>query len=183
MAIRRSHQSASSSPPARHQPSIAAIVGFDGVSRVKPIGPSGMVDVEVDRLQVGARAEGLAAGAGEDQDPGALVGLEVAQALAQGLRGRGVDRVAPLGPVDGQDRGGAHPLVANLSLLIRGSFHRQAELEGGSGRASRGAAHGVRRRRPAPRACAPVARPGGQVSQRPPATVGGRGRRQRKSDR
>ena len=41
MAIRRSHQSASSTPPARHQPSTAAIAGLDGVSRVEPIGPSG----------------------------------------------------------------------------------------------------------------------------------------------
>jgi hypothetical protein len=41
VAIRRSHQSASSRPPARHQPEIAAIVGFVGVSRVKPSGPSG----------------------------------------------------------------------------------------------------------------------------------------------
>ena len=40
-AMRRSHHSASSRPPARHQPSIAAIVGFDGVSRVNPNGPSG----------------------------------------------------------------------------------------------------------------------------------------------
>ena len=39
-AIRRSHQSASSMPPASAQPSTAAIVGFDGVSRVKPSGPS-----------------------------------------------------------------------------------------------------------------------------------------------
>ena len=61
VAIRRSHQSASSSPPARHQPSTAAIAGFDGVRRVKPIGPGRVVDVEVDRLQVGAGAEGLAA--------------------------------------------------------------------------------------------------------------------------
>ena len=79
VAIRRSHQSASSTPPARHQPSIAAIAGFDGVRRVGPIGPSGWVDVEVHRLQVGAGAEGLAAGAGEDEDAGVLVGLEVAQ--------------------------------------------------------------------------------------------------------
>ena len=32
VAIRRSHQSASSSPPARHQPEIAAIVGFGEIS-------------------------------------------------------------------------------------------------------------------------------------------------------
>ena len=41
VAIRMSHQSASSTPPARHQPSTAAIAGLAGVSRVGPIGPSG----------------------------------------------------------------------------------------------------------------------------------------------
>ena len=40
-AIRRSHQSASSSPPARHQPAIAAIVGLGEARRVKPSGPPG----------------------------------------------------------------------------------------------------------------------------------------------
>ena len=73
-----------------------------------------MVDVEVHRLEVGAGAEGLAAGAGEDEDAGVLVGLEVAQALAEELGGGGVDRVAALGPVDRQHRGGADPLVAKL---------------------------------------------------------------------
>ncbi len=38
----------------------------------------GMGDVEVHRLQVGPGAEGLAAGAGEDEHAGVLVGLEVA---------------------------------------------------------------------------------------------------------
>ena len=40
VAMRRSHQSASSRPPARQKPEIAAIVGLGGVSRVNPIGPS-----------------------------------------------------------------------------------------------------------------------------------------------
>jgi len=39
--MRTSHHSASSRPPARHQPLIAAIVGFDAIRRVKPSGPSG----------------------------------------------------------------------------------------------------------------------------------------------
>ena len=76
--------------------------------------PVRVVDVEVHRLQVGAGAEGLAAGAGEDEDAGALVGLEVGQALPERRRRRRVDRVAPLGPVDRQDRGGPDPLVAQL---------------------------------------------------------------------
>ena len=41
VAIRRSHHSASSSPPARHQPEIAAIVGFGEITRLKPSGPAG----------------------------------------------------------------------------------------------------------------------------------------------
>ena len=43
MAIRRSHHSAISRPPARQKPSIAAIVGFGETSRVKPIGPSSLI--------------------------------------------------------------------------------------------------------------------------------------------
>ena len=41
--MRRSHHSASSRPPASAKPEIAAIVGFDGVRRVKPIGPSSLI--------------------------------------------------------------------------------------------------------------------------------------------
>ena len=39
VATRRSHQRASSRPPARHQPEIAAIVGLEAIRRVKPSGP------------------------------------------------------------------------------------------------------------------------------------------------
>jgi hypothetical protein len=38
--IRKSHQHASSTPPARHQPLMAAIVGLPGSSSAKPIGPA-----------------------------------------------------------------------------------------------------------------------------------------------
>ena len=79
VTIRRSHHSASSSPPARHQPEIAAIVGFDGVSRVKPNGPASLDrrgPNDLDRLEVGARAEGDAPGAGDDEHPRVVVGLE-----------------------------------------------------------------------------------------------------------
>ena len=69
VAIRRSHQRASSKPPARHQPSIAAIAGFDGRQAGGAHRAVGVVDVEVERLQVGAGAEGLPAGAGEDEHP------------------------------------------------------------------------------------------------------------------
>jgi hypothetical protein len=73
-----------------------------------------MVDIEVHRLEVCARAESLATGAGEDQDAGALVGLELLQPIAERLRCRPINRVAPLGPVDRQHSGSADALVAEL---------------------------------------------------------------------
>src|SRR5690348_6154522 len=73
-----------------------------------------MVDVEIHRLEVGASAERLAAGPGEDEDASGLVGFELLQPLAQDSSGRGVDRIAPLWPVDRQDRRSALALVANL---------------------------------------------------------------------
>ena len=67
----------------------------------------GVVDVEVHRFQVGTGAERLAADAGEDEDASAVVGLELLQPLAKGLRRGRVDRVAPLRPVDRHHRGRA----------------------------------------------------------------------------
>ena len=136
VAIRRSHQSASSSPPARHQPEIAAIAGFDGVSRVNPSGPSGKwesqrlrVDAVLgglgERLQVGARAERLGAVAGEDERARLVVGLEAVERLAQRKRGGGVDSVPALGTRDREDRCGADTLVAGLGhWLATGCLRR-----------------------------------------------------------
>ena len=87
--------------------------------------PLGMVDVEIERLQVGARAERVAAGSGEDEDARLDVGLEVAQALTQQLGRRRVDRVAALGPVDRQHRRRADALVAN-SLSHGGKSRERA---------------------------------------------------------
>jgi hypothetical protein len=75
--------------------------------------PGRVLDVEIQRLQVGAGAEGLSPGPGEDEDAGAVVGLEPLEALAQGGRGRRVDGVPPLRPVDGQHRRRADPFVAH----------------------------------------------------------------------
>ena len=72
-----------------------------------------MVDVEVERLEVGAGAEGLAAGAGEDEDARAGVRLEVVESAPKELGGRAIDGVAPLGAIDRQHRRGADPLVVN----------------------------------------------------------------------
>src|SRR3954466_14446510 len=77
-----------------------------------------------DRLQVGPRAEGLIAGSGEHEYPRLVVALEVAVGLEQLVRRIGIDRVAPLGPVDGEHPGGAAPLIGDLGHMgdpIRGS--------------------------------------------------------------
>ena len=166
VAIRRSHHSASSRPPARHQPEIAATVGFDGVSRLNPIGPSGRAATasstsEVSlrarlghRLQVGAGAERLWALAGEHQHPRLLVALELAEAVEQQRGGLDVDGIAPLAPVDRQDGGGPRPLVANLGR------HQP--------RATRGAPTGqpVGEAAPAPGGGAPCGSPAGSGSAR-----------------
>ena len=149
VATRRSHHSASSRPPARHQPEIAAIVGLEAVRRVKPRGPSALSrrgPKRVERLEVGAGAEGGLAGSGEDEDAGAVVGLEGAEVLQQPLGGRAVHGVAPLGAVDRQDGRGADALEAS-GLAVR----RHAGAPRATSRRAR--------RRPAPAAlCAALRR-------------------------
>ena len=126
VAIRRSHQSASSTPPARHQPSTAAIAGFDGVSRVVPIGPPGWSTSRSSAFRSAPAQKACAAGAGEDEDARAVVGLELVEAAAQQLGGGAVDRVAALGAVDRQHRRRADPLVANLPAHRAPSSHSRA---------------------------------------------------------
>ena len=95
------------------------------VRRVKPSGPVGRVEAlgeGLDRLEVGARAERDAAGAGEDQHARVVVGLEARRRPRAARGGRPVDGVAALRAVDGQDRGGADPLVADLVDRV----HRRA---------------------------------------------------------
>ena len=75
----------------------------------------------LDRLQVGARAEAHAAGAGDDEHARVVVGLERAERLEQPLGGRPVDGVAPRLAVDRQDGRGARPLVAHLVDLAHGA--------------------------------------------------------------
>ena len=67
-----------------------------------------------DRLEVGAGAEGLVAGAGEDQHPRVGVRFEALERLLQRVGGRSVDRVPPLRPIDRHERGVAVPFVADL---------------------------------------------------------------------
>jgi hypothetical protein len=62
-------------------------------------------------FQVGARAEGLVAGAGEDEDACFVVGLEGLERVLQLLGGGTVDGISPLAAIDGYESGGAAPLV------------------------------------------------------------------------
>jgi hypothetical protein len=80
----------------------------------------------VQRLEVGARAERRVARAGEDEHAGVVVGLEGAEVLQQPLGGRAVHGVAPLGPVDGQDGGGADALQARGLAVRRHGSRRLA---------------------------------------------------------
>ena len=66
VATRRSHHSASSKPPARHQPDTAAIVGFGEKQAGEAERALGHVEPRaqrVERLEVGAGAERLLAAA------------------------------------------------------------------------------------------------------------------------
>ena len=101
------------SPPARQWPEIAAIVGFGRGEAGEAERAAGRVGVErLERLQVGAGAERLVARAGEDEHVGVVVGREALEGVEQRLRGRAVDRVVALGPVDRDERRGAAALVA-----------------------------------------------------------------------
>ena len=93
LAIRRSHQSASSSPPARQWPLIAAIVGLGEASRVKPSGPPGASASSVSSAFRSAPAQKAPlARAGEDEHVGVVVGAEALEGLEQRRRGGAVDR-------------------------------------------------------------------------------------------
>ena len=118
VATRRSHHSASSKPPARHQPEIAAIVGFGEASRVKPSGPSGRSSrgPSVSSAFRSAPAQNASSpAAGQHEHARLVVGDEAPEGLVQRLGGRAVDRVAALGPVDRDERGGAGALVATTA--------------------------------------------------------------------
>ena len=83
---------ASSSPPATHQPSTAAITGFDSCSRVGPSGPTGR---SRGRSLRSAPAQNAVLVAGEDRDPFAPRSASKARnASCSRLGGRAVDGVA-----------------------------------------------------------------------------------------
>ena len=109
----RSHHKASSNPPATAAPSIAAITGLLSLSRDGPIGPkspsrsTGRTSPSCERLEVGAGAEG-AARPGQDRDVEILVRVEPPEGVVERPRGREIDGVAPLGPLD---RHHGHPAL------------------------------------------------------------------------
>ena len=71
--------------------------------RAVALGLNAVAAVVADRLQVGAGAE-RAARAGEHRDVVRVVGVERAERVGELGRGRAIDRVAALGPVDRDDR-------------------------------------------------------------------------------
>jgi hypothetical protein len=89
----------------------------------------------LDRLEVGAGAEAHAAGAGEDQRPRRVVGLEGLHAGGQTLGRGSVDGVAAVLTVDGQHGGGADPLVVHLVGHRRGPYKHERPGQGAPGRA------------------------------------------------
>ena len=132
-ATRRSHHSASSSPPATAGPSIAAMTGLPRRSRVGPIGPGpaladGAAVALGQRLEVGAGAE-VAAGSGEHGDADVVVGVERLERLEQVRRGGRVDGVAPLRPVDRDDAD--RSLGPSPARVLQRSWHRSSQPERG----------------------------------------------------
>ena len=96
---RRSHQQASSSPPATAWPATAAITGFCSAMRVGPIGPSPSGSTRLPaldrrRLQIGAGAE-RAALAVEHRDARVAVGVEGAERVGEAAPSARRPRCAP----------------------------------------------------------------------------------------
>ena len=103
----RSHDRTISHPPARAAPSTAAMIGLVRSRLAMPAKPplgvcrlAGLAGG--DRLEVGAGGEDRAL-AGENADPDLVVGLELVDGRLDALGDVAVDRVAGLGPVDGDE--------------------------------------------------------------------------------
>ena len=116
VAMRRSHHSASSRPPARHQPRSRRSSAWTGCRRVKPSGPSGASP----RPSVSSALRSAPAQKASSPAPvrtrtrASSSASKRSIALAQQLRRRPVDGVAALGPVDRQDSRGAVAFVSHL---------------------------------------------------------------------
>ena len=112
-ATRRSHHSASSSPPATACPSTAAITGLPQPHPGRSHRPITVVGEAVaafgaDGRQVGACAE-HPAGAVQDGDGSVRVGVEGAEGVGERIGGGAVDGVAPRRP--GEGHGGDGPVA------------------------------------------------------------------------
>ena len=119
VAIRRSHQSASSRPageaPARDRGDRR--LGRDQAREAE----RAVLELEaraeaLDRLEVGAGAEGKLARAGDTSTRASSSATKRAVALGQQLGGRTVDRVAALLAVDREHRRGAAALVGDAAI-------------------------------------------------------------------
>ena len=93
------------------------MVGFGEVIRVKPSGPSAAASATARRSPESSIAAATdfrsapaqnasVAGAGEDQDPCLVVGLELAIGLEELVGRVGIDRVPAFGPIDREHPGG-----------------------------------------------------------------------------
>ena len=120
---RRSHQIASSRPPATACPSIAAITGLLSRIRVGPIGPSPSstgwtwLPRSVPIALRSAPAQNVPPAAVQHGDALVVVGVERPERVGQGRGGRAVHRVAGLRPVD--DDGGDGAGRVSTRTLIR----------------------------------------------------------------
>ncbi len=169
-ATRRSHHSASSSPPATAWPLIAAITGLDephpGRShRTVAVGGDAVAVRAADRVQVRARAE-RPARSPQDGDRRLGIRVERAERIGERRGGRPVDGVAPLRPVE--DHGRHRPVALTrtasadiapprsvrgarrLGARTRAATRRPplARASGSRARAGRRAPPRTRRRRP-----------------------------------
>ena len=106
-ATMRSHESAISQPPASAGPSTAAMIGLVRSRCAMPAKPPRLVCSAPawprrDRLEVGpGREDGSVAG--EDADPRVVVLLELVDRRLHPVGDVAVDRVAGLGPTDGDE--------------------------------------------------------------------------------
>ena len=125
-ATRRSHHSASSSPPATAGPSMAAITGLRQREPRRTHRAGTVVGHRAtialgERLEVGTGAE-VASGAGQHGDGQRLVGVEVDERLEQRCGGDRVDGVAAIRAIDGHD--------ANRPVVVDAARRRSRQPAG-----------------------------------------------------
>ena len=168
VAIRMSHQSASSTPPARHQPSTAAIAGLAGVSRVGPIGPSGWLTSRFIAFRSAPAQKASPPAPVRTRTRASSSASKSASPCRNASAAAASIALRRSGPVDRQHGRRPDPLVAKLVA------HRARESMGVGGLVA-GVTHGSRRQRPTP-GCAPARGSRGQALDDRQPTLGGCGR-------